>query len=405
MIGRSFRGIRSVGNWCILATFALLMSFVVIAVPTAAQGASSSEGTIDIGSVGTYSGPLAPTDDQELDGFKAWVDYENAHGGLDGRKIVLTTADDGASPSTFFTLTEHLVQADHVVAFSDAAAQTIQGGTSYLAEQGIPVVGIDGDSTAYNKEPNLFSASLSTNDSGASFVEMDAKYEKGKLVGGIYCTEISSCEQAYTQQVALGSQYGVKFGYQAGVSISSTDFTPECIAAKAAGVQVLFVAEAVPGVIALGEQCSAQNYHPIVEASPGDITTAVAAASSYLEGSLYEGQVVPPFAGGKGLKTFDEWYKKVTPTAPGDFSVTGWVQGLIYQYASKYFPKTGTVTSADILTAIHKINGSTLGGLSAPLNWGKSGHANPGTPCFYPVKLEQGKFTALTGTSYVCAKS
>jgi branched-chain amino acid transport system substrate-binding protein len=50
--------------------------------------------------VGDLSGPTEAYGKQELQGFRAATAYWNAHGGIGGRKIVISTIDDGGSPTT-----------------------------------------------------------------------------------------------------------------------------------------------------------------------------------------------------------------------------------------------------------------------------------------------------------------
>src|SRR6202000_1868311 len=108
-----------------------------------AQGSSSgTSGTINIGLVGSISGALAPNDVPIEQGVQAWVAYINANGGLAGRHVVLHTADDGGSPTTFDELSQQMVKSDGVVAFvGDPGAGTVQGGASYLQQVGVPVIG------------------------------------------------------------------------------------------------------------------------------------------------------------------------------------------------------------------------------------------------------------------------
>jgi len=87
----------------------------------AAPGVSATQ--INIGAISTLSGPLAGLFGGLAPGMIAYFNTLNAHGGVNGRKIVLTNSlDDGGSPSQFTQDVHTLIDQDHVFAVGASSA-------------------------------------------------------------------------------------------------------------------------------------------------------------------------------------------------------------------------------------------------------------------------------------------
>ena len=79
-----------------------------------ATGTSTAPGVtsnaITVGTISTQTGPLAGNAAPVIYGEKAYFDYINAQGGVNGRKIDYKYAlDDGGNPSQFTQLADDLV--------------------------------------------------------------------------------------------------------------------------------------------------------------------------------------------------------------------------------------------------------------------------------------------------------
>ena len=91
-----------------------------------AQSASRAPGvtsnSITVGTISTQTGTLASNFSSLIYGEKAYFDYINAQGGVNGRKIDYKYAlDDGGNPTTFNQLANTLINQDHVFAVTGVA--------------------------------------------------------------------------------------------------------------------------------------------------------------------------------------------------------------------------------------------------------------------------------------------
>ena len=95
--------------------------------PPAAASTSSAPGvtanSITVGTISTQTGPISSNFSSLIYGEKAYFDYINAQGGINGRKIDYKyTLDDGGNPSQFTQLANTLVNQDHVFAVTGVAS-------------------------------------------------------------------------------------------------------------------------------------------------------------------------------------------------------------------------------------------------------------------------------------------
>src|SRR5580692_11326313 len=81
------------------ASVAVLIALAATACSSSGGSSSGSKSSINIGQVGAYSGQVPGLDGQGY-GMSAWVDYTNAHGGIDGHHLNLYVGDSKGDPST-----------------------------------------------------------------------------------------------------------------------------------------------------------------------------------------------------------------------------------------------------------------------------------------------------------------
>ena len=117
-------------------------------VTTSASGAGAQTSTapgvtansITVGTISTQTGTLASNFASLIYGEKAYFDYINAQGGVNGRKIDYKYAlDDGGNPTTFNQLANTLINQDHVFAVTGVATAFFT--PNLFVESGIPTYG------------------------------------------------------------------------------------------------------------------------------------------------------------------------------------------------------------------------------------------------------------------------
>ena len=135
-----------------------------ILVPAGGAGAASSSSnsqgvtssSITVGTISTQTGTLASNFGSLIYGEKAYFNYINATGGVNGRKIDYKYAlDDGGNPTTFNQLANTLINQDHV--FAVTGVGTAFFSPNLFVESGIPTYGYNVTGN-WAGPPNLFAA-------------------------------------------------------------------------------------------------------------------------------------------------------------------------------------------------------------------------------------------------------
>jgi branched-chain amino acid transport system substrate-binding protein len=112
--------------------------------------------TITIGEIASSTNPFDPQGFVgPTYGLDAFVRYTNAHGGIDGRQIVLRTCDDQGSSIVNTACAHTLIDSDHVFALVSNVAVDYAG-ASYVNSQNVPDIGGQPIDNAYNTYRSLF---------------------------------------------------------------------------------------------------------------------------------------------------------------------------------------------------------------------------------------------------------
>ena len=164
MIGDAMRvrhGLKALTSVALLGTM-LGAAIVTTSAGTAGAAAATSSApgvtsnSITVGSISTQTGTLAANFSSLIYGERAYFDYIDAQGGVNGRKIDYKyQLDDTGNPTTFNQLANTLINQDHVFAVTGVATAFFS--PSLFTESGIPTYGYNVTGN-WSPQPNLFAA-------------------------------------------------------------------------------------------------------------------------------------------------------------------------------------------------------------------------------------------------------
>jgi branched-chain amino acid transport system substrate-binding protein len=220
----------------------------------------------------------------------------------------------------------------------------------------------------------------------------------GKKLAILFCGESPSCG-GLARAAQSKVPDGMTLAFVSQVSIVQTDFTTECLRAKQAGVDTIFVAADANTVIRVGRSCAQQG----VKALYGTASIAVGpqlADDPNMEGLIAPTNNAPWFdtstPGGRLFTDAMHTYASGAPlSAPAASMFAG---GLLVEAASGGF--TATPTSAELLAGLRALRNDTARGLSPPMTF-RNGGSGP-IPCYFVVKVKGGKWTAPNGAKPLC---
>jgi ABC-type branched-subunit amino acid transport system substrate-binding protein len=214
--------------------------------------------TITVGSHQPLSGPAAPGYSKISPATNAYFQWVNAHGGVNGRKIIYKVMDDTYNPATTVTVVHQLVQQDKVFAILNGlGTPTHTNVIQFLNDNKVPDLFVASGSTTWN-QPQKYPWTFG--------YQTDYTVE-GKVLG-------SYIKQNYAGQKVCFFGQGDDFGADelAGVKlelgdsgvtsaqtyvVTNQNVGPQIGALKAAGCQVT-VAATIPGFTALALGTAAQ---------------------------------------------------------------------------------------------------------------------------------------------------
>ncbi|MEY2468588.1 MAG: branched-chain amino acid transport system substrate-binding protein [Actinomycetota bacterium] len=251
---------------------------------------------IRIGGSTFTSGPAAVYGEQIAVGFAAGVNYINAHGGINGRKVVLKIYDDGADPAKQLANTKRLVEVDKVFALSMVYAD-IAG--QYVAEKGIPVYHL-GQQEAEFVNPWWFPVGGPQRLASYSLSNFGARKLGVKSVAILYLDAgAANYSKAYADSVAKDwNAYGVSTPVLAPFAVDQTSCSDAISKAKNAGVDFIDFEVDASKVINCGVEAQIQGYTPpkgwggyligvpVIHEALGDFSEGMYAFDAF--GALYD---------------------------------------------------------------------------------------------------------------------
>ncbi len=218
-----------------------------------AAGTSSAPGVtsnaITVGTISTQTGPLAGNAAPVIYGEKAYFDYINAQGGVNGRKIDYKYAlDDGGNPSQFTQLADDLVNQDHVFAVTGVASLFFS--PNVLVESKTPTYGYNVTAN-WAGPPNLFAAGgsvqyLPSIAPQVAYVARAAKATKIGMVAYGVAASAAACQAADKGLSAAG--YNVAYT-DFKVAYPGTTVATDVQRMKEAGVNFVLTCMEVQGNI------------------------------------------------------------------------------------------------------------------------------------------------------------
>jgi branched-chain amino acid transport system substrate-binding protein len=229
---------------------ALVALLALLAVPSA--GAATTPGVtptqIVLGATGPLSGSesaYAPT----LTGAQAYFDYVNAHGGVNGRKIVYKVEDDQYNPVNTVSLTQKLVEQEGVFAiFNSIGTEHALAVRDYLNTRKVPQLFVGSGAAVignqHAKYPWTIGLLPSFTGEGLIYGRLIAKDHPKAKIGVLYENDEYGHELLAGLKRGLGSHAGQIVGTES-YALLDTSVVSQVQSLKASGADT-FVIFALP---------------------------------------------------------------------------------------------------------------------------------------------------------------
>jgi ABC-type branched-subunit amino acid transport system substrate-binding protein len=397
----------------VVATGATVLS------PVAGAGAASSGGgapgvtanSITVGTISTQTGTLASNFSSLIQGEKAYYQYINAQGGVNGRKIDYKyQLDDGGNPTTFNQLANTLINQDHVFAVTGVATAFFS--PNLFVESGTPTYGYNVTGN-WVPAPNLFAAggSVQYYPAGApadAFVARQTHSTSIAVVAYNVAASADACQAAEDSLKASGynvSYSDLKIGYP------GTTVATDVQRMKQAGSNFVVSCMDVQGNISMARAIKQYGVKMTQLWLNGNDQSTLNTNQSLMQGVYFSISHVPfvaPTSTYPGLKLYLTQMKKYEPNYVTDeLAMQGWESSALFVQGVKM--AGNNLTQANVIKEDNSLTSFTAGGLTSPTNWkdaGHSGHKPPYCNAFIKVSGDKYVPTLNKGKNvFVCFNS
>jgi ABC-type branched-subunit amino acid transport system substrate-binding protein len=403
------QGIK-VGLATMLAGSALATAIVMTSA-TGAGAASSAPGvtanSITVGTISTQTGVLASNFGSLIYGEKAYFNYINAQGGVNGRKINYQYAlDDGGNPTTFNQLANTLINQDHV--FAVTGVGTAFFSPSLFVQSGTPTYGYNVTGN-WAPAPNLFAAggSVQYYPAGAPSVGFVSRKTHSSSLGFLAYGIAASADACQGEQNALQSA-GYHISYSdLKVSYPGTTVATDVQRMRQSGTNMIVSCMDVQGNVTMARAVKQYGLKATQLWFNGNDAQTLAQNKSLMQGIYFNISHVPftaPLSLYPGLKLYETQMKKYAPKYEFDeVAIQGWESAALFVQGVKM--AGNNLTQQAVIDADNSLTSFTAGDLIAPINWkdaGHTGHAPPYCSAFikvvgnqYVPTLNKGKDTIV----------
>jgi branched-chain amino acid transport system substrate-binding protein len=320
-------------------------------------GVDAATHTITIGAVEPLTGPNAVYGENAF-GTEAYIDYVNAHGGVNGWKIKFTTLDDQYEPALAVSGVKELVGSDHVFALVGVGGTPPgQAILPYAIQTSVPDIGMTMDTgylqVKYPDATPLYGFQPSTAALTAFSVQYAATTLHATKIGIFYSDDATGTPTVPAAQY-IASKYHVTI-VPVSIPDSATDYSGYVAKMASAKPQVVISWGGPPVTIGVIKAASAINFHPKWFGPFYNPLPAVFSALGSLANNMYFESWFEPFgADTPGMQTFISATKQYTSDKnPSFLAELGWIGGAEFVHALSLATASGkTPTRASVENAL-----------------------------------------------------
>ncbi len=394
------RAFRSAWRVSALAC-ALFLSFLVGGSQAGAATGIASK-TITLGLITSLTGPAASEYTGVAPAARARVALQNAHGGVDGRKIKLIVEDDQTSPASNQTAAQALISKG-VFGVIDESAVAF-GGAKVLQQAGLPVTGGGYDGPEWGQQPytNMFSITGPVDPHQPAYTTTSdfVKARGGKVVAAFGYAISPSSQAAATGFMQASAYVGLEKGYlNTSLPFGSIAVGPLALGMKSANVDSMYMpldANTNFAILTAAKQAGIHVKAAVSATGYGQALLDDTSALADANGTYFLAPGLPVELETTATKAFQAALAKYASFTgvPAFDSYEGWGGADLMIKGLQLAGKNPTQTS--VIDQLHKVTAYTGNGLFYPANltlkeFGKA----PKTQCAYMVQLRGSKFAPV----------
>jgi branched-chain amino acid transport system substrate-binding protein len=378
------------------------LATIVVATASGAGAAAASSApgvtanSITVGTISTQTGVLASNFGSLIYGEKAYFDYINAQGGVNGRKIDYKyPLDDGGNPTTFNQLANTLINQDHV--FAVTGVGTAFFSPNLFVESKIPTYGYNVTGN-WAGPSNLFAAggSVEYYQAGAPEVSYVARKTQAKPSIAFVAYNVAASAAACQAEAAAIQAAGYTISYSDfKVAYPGTTVATDVQRMKQAGSNMVVSCMDVQGNVTMARAIQQYGLKMTQLWFNGNDQSTLNSNQSLMQGIYFDISHVPFGANQSlypGLKLYVTQMKKYEPNYVDDeVAIQGWESAALFVEGVKM--AGNNLTQANVIKEDNTLTAFTADGLQSPVNWKSAGHSGHAPPyCLAYIKVSGNKY-------------
>ncbi len=238
------------------------------------KSAKGLSGEVKVGASVSLSGDFSATGVTTKQGYQAWADWQNAHGGILGKKVHMTFLSDGSSPTQVVTNYQKLITINHVTFVVGPYSTLLTKPSSVIANRyhKAMVEGIGGGPSVFAQGlTNVFDVSAAALAQMVSFAKwIPTAYKPQKVAFAAITTPFS--DPMVTQVRKILKSKGFTVTTIDIYPLETTDFSPIAATIENSGAKIIVLGTQPPDGYALIQAFAQAHYTvtAIIEASGPD---------------------------------------------------------------------------------------------------------------------------------------
>lgn len=379
-----------------LRVLAVLMVLALLAGCGGSSG-SGSKDPIKLGAIFDLTGGTADVGKPHADGVRAYIEYINGKGGVNGRQIQLVDTDYGYGVQKATEAYKKFVNEDKIVAMIGWGTGDTEAMKGLIAEDKIPFISGSYAETLVNPAQTPYNFIVSATYSQQARVMLDwAKKQNPKAKAAFVYNDTAFGKSPLEDAKKYAQQIGLEWVGEVVVALNATDATTQLLDLDKKGATFVLIQETTNATAVTLK--GAQKLGLLGKMQFAGLTYSVDEGLIKAAGEAAEGFIgTPSFAfatdKGKGVEEMLE-FAKSKGKGPADIHqkyVQGWAFGRIVVEALK---KAGSnLTGESIKKAYESFNNLNLEGLGAPLTFTDKDHMGARQAKVHQVK--GGKWVAV----------
>jgi branched-chain amino acid transport system substrate-binding protein len=382
-----------------------LAGMVATACGSSSGSTSGASGPYVIGMSNDLSGPISALGLQGAAGLQTYIDYLNASGGVNGRKIDFISLDDQSNPALGRTDYQELAEKKALVMTGCVYTAVCQAAAPLVSQYKIPIISEGGpNNDLFPAKPYLYSNDLPQGLQPIVMVDEVAALAKAAHITKVRLAWIgantaSDNDGVTTLRQLVAQRPGWSLVGVEELPLTVTDASPE--AQALAGDKPNFIigvhndANIIPTVEALR---AAGVTAPVVNVTAGSSdSTFQALKGNFIAWRTYVSPADPSVpAAATMLQRAARYGEKKEAT--GSYFTQGYVEGMLIQAALKVCGKNCS-TGEQFNAALQKITSFNADGLSAPpLGFSATNHVLNLSAWFYEWSTTKNVAVKISGS-------